>query len=163
MVDEFGAKATSDSASKSEPHQPVAKAKLKALCVPARDEADEIVGTMLVQLLAARGIEAQVMSIKSLASEAVDKIREQSPDVVCISALPPGAVTHARYLAKRLRPPFPELKIIVGLWQESGNSKKVEERLRATGIDHFVTELSAAVEEIGKMNVLNLGKASSAD
>lgn len=114
------------------------------LCLPARDEADEIAGIMLAQLLATRGFEAQVVSTKSLASEAVEQVREHEPEVVCISALPPFAATHARYIAKRLRPQFPEMRIVVGLWQTNPHSKKAEERLLASGIDRFVTSLADA-------------------
>jgi methylmalonyl-CoA mutase cobalamin-binding subunit len=114
--------------------------------VPARDEADEIAGLMLAQLLAARGFEAHVVSTKSLASEAVEQVRERQAEVVCISALPPFAATHARYIAKRLRPQFPEMRIVVGLWQTIPHSKKAEERLLAAGIDRFVTSLVDAVQ-----------------
>jgi hypothetical protein len=57
-------------------------------------------------------------------------------------------MSHARYISKRLRPHFPDLHIIVGLWQENTHSKKAEERLRASGIDHFVFELATAVDYI---------------
>jgi hypothetical protein len=125
---------------------PTSTTEAKILCVPARDEADEIAGMMLVQLLAARGFDAHVLSTKNLASEAVETVREHKADVVCISALPPFAATHARYIAKRLRPPFPDLRILVGLWQINSHSKKSEERLLASGIDRLVTSLADAVQ-----------------
>jgi hypothetical protein len=34
-------------------------------------------------------------------------------DIVCIAALPPGGLTHARYLCKRLRARFPQRSIIL--------------------------------------------------
>jgi predicted PurR-regulated permease PerM/methanogenic corrinoid protein MtbC1 len=118
------------------------------VCLPARDEADEIVGEMLTHLLAERGIEAEVLSTDVLAGEMVERLEEYSSGVVCVSALPPHAATHARYLCKRLRPKLPELKIIVGLWESGGSTRKAQQRLLATGIDSVVTTLSAAAVQL---------------
>ena len=118
------------------------------LCLPARDEADEIAGLMLVQLLRQRGIAARVVSTKTLSGEMIEQVGAEQASVVCVSALPPFAATHARYLSKRLRPKFPQLRLIVGLWQERGLTKKTQDRLIATGINRLVTTLSDAVVEL---------------
>lgn len=118
------------------------------LCLPARDEADEIVAVMLAQLLGARRIKAEVVSTRALASEMLEQVGRHDPRVVCVSALPPFATTHARYLCKRLRPAFPTLPIVAGLWQANGGGKKAQERLLATGIDGFATTLAEATEQI---------------
>ena len=41
---------------------------------------------------------------------------KSEPDIVCLSALPPYAISHARNLYRRIRTQNAELKIIVGLW-----------------------------------------------
>jgi hypothetical protein len=38
------------------------------------------------------------------------------PEIVCLSALPPYAVSHARSIYRRLRMQRPKLTIIIGLW-----------------------------------------------
>ena len=38
------------------------------------------------------------------------------PEIVCLSALPPYAVSHARSIYRRLRMQRPKVKIIIGLW-----------------------------------------------
>ncbi len=78
------------------------------LCLPAHDEADEIAGRMLAQLSAMRGCAVEAVSVMALASEMVDLVEQRKADVVCISAMPPAAATHARYLCKRLQGRFPE-------------------------------------------------------
>ena len=40
---------------------------------------------------------------------------KSEPDIVCLSALPPYAISHARNLYRRMRTQNAELKIIVGL------------------------------------------------
>ena len=128
--------------------QVVPLADVRVLCLPARDEADEITGMMLGQLLEAKGVPVVLVSTQSLSGEMLLQVSEEQPGVVCVSALPPLAATHARYLCKRLRPKFPTLKIVVGLWQTKGSTKKAEERLLETGIDQFVTTLAEATEQL---------------
>ena len=118
------------------------------LCIPARDEADELAGMMLIQLLCQRGVAARVASTRALSGEMIEQIEAESSAAVCISALPPLAATHARYLCKRLRPRFPKVRIVVGLWQQSSLGAKTQERITATGIDKLVTTLAEAVNEL---------------
>jgi hypothetical protein len=118
------------------------------LCLPARDEADELVGMMLIQLLCQRGVAARVASTQTLSGEMIEQIQAESSIAVCISALPPFAATHAKYLCKRLRPRFPQVRIVVGLWQQENIGPKTRERLTATGIDKLITTLADAVLEL---------------
>ena len=118
------------------------------LCLPARDEADEIAGTMLAQLLAMRGLVVQAVSVTALASEMVDLVEERQADVVCISAMPPAAATHARYLCKRLHGRFPETNLIVGLWNSTNDLTKAKERIGCGTTTHVVGTLAAAQEKI---------------
>ncbi len=118
------------------------------LCLPARDDADEIAGLMLVQLLAERGIAARVASSKLLSGEMIEQITVDKSIIVCISALPPFAVTHARYLCRRIRPRFPQLKVVLGLWQTGEMAVKTRERLATTGIDRLETTLKSALMQL---------------
>ena len=126
---------------------------VSVLCLPARDEADEIVALMLDQLLASRGVRARVLSVTSLASEMLAEVRETAPAVVCVSALPPFAGMHARYLCKRLAPAIGKVPIVAGLWQANGGTKKAEEKLSETGAARCVTTLTEAAEHIAKLAI----------
>lgn len=120
------------------------------LCLPASDGADEIVAVMLARLLDARGMKTEVISTRALASEMLEQVGRHDRRVVCVSALPPFATTHARYLCKRLRSSFPDLPIVAGLWQARGG-KKAQERLIATGTDGFATTLVEASKQIVRL------------
>jgi len=121
---------------------------LCVLCLPARDEADEIAGRMLAQLLATKGCVVQVVSVAALTSEMVDLVEERKADVVCISAMPPAAALHARYLCKRLQGRFPEAHLIVGLWNATGDLNKAKKRIGCGATTHVVGTLAAAQEKI---------------
>jgi len=99
------------------------------LCLPARTEADEITALMLAQVLETRGCVVQAVSVTSLAEEMVAFVDQRKPDVVCISATPPAAVMHARYLGKRLRERLPNVNLVVGLWDAQGDLNKAKERI----------------------------------
>ena len=99
--------------------------------VPARDEADEIVGTMLLRRLTARRVAAELLTTDVLKSEVVEHVAELAPQAVYVSALPPAAVLHASFFCKRLRPRFPDLKIVVALWHADGSIEKGRARLLA--------------------------------
>src|SRR4029077_18685949 len=86
------------------------------LLLPARNETDKIAATMLAQLVETSGFRVETISETVLAGELVDLIAERHADVVCISAMPPAAATHARYLCNRLQEHFPDGRLIVGLW-----------------------------------------------
>src|SRR5207253_3136929 len=69
----------------------------RVLCLPARDNADELAASMLAQILTRAHHTVRVVSVETLAAEMVGQVKEFEPDTVCISALPPLATTHARY------------------------------------------------------------------
>lgn len=90
---------------------------INVLCLPARGDADEIVAGMLALLLEARGYCTFVATTDVLAGEMVNMVQARNADLVCVSAMPPAALSHARYLCKRLHARYADIKMIVGLWQ----------------------------------------------
>ena len=119
----------------------------KILCVPARDEADEIVATMLAQVLDRTGHQAQSTPVTEL-PELLALIKSEKPDAVCISALPPFAVPHARSLYSKLRAQAPNLKIIIGLWNFSGDAERLNRRLGLPDGSRALTTLAEFIEEL---------------
>jgi predicted PurR-regulated permease PerM/CheY-like chemotaxis protein len=118
------------------------------LCLPARDEADEIAATMLAQLLETSGCVVQAVSLTARASEMVDLVKQRQPAVVCISATPPAAVMHARYLCTRLRARLPQVNLVVGLWDTPGDLTKAKKRIGCDANAHVVATLAEAQEHV---------------
>ncbi|MGA2582624.1 MAG: AI-2E family transporter [Tepidisphaeraceae bacterium] len=121
------------------------------LCLPAKSQADEIVGLMLAQLLEFKGLHAIAASQVSLASEMLDQIEAQKSPIVCISALPPAAVAHARYLCKRLHLRFRDLPTTIGLWNSKTDPKISRDRLSCDQSVRVVNSLKGALAEIHEM------------
>lgn len=103
--------------------------RLSILCLPARTEADEITALMLAQVLEAKGRVVQTVAVTSLAAKMDEPVDQRIADVVCISATPPAAVMHARYLCRRLRDRLSNVKLVVGLWESQGDLNKAQERI----------------------------------
>jgi predicted PurR-regulated permease PerM len=125
------------------------------VCIPARDEADEIVGIMLAQLLERAGYQAQAIPIGTTA-EMIAQAKEAAPDIVCISALPPFALLHARDLYKRVRSNVPNAKVIVGLWKFSGDPIKAAARFNIVGDDKLAITLAQTVLQVGVFQQIEL-------
>lgn len=119
---------------------------LSILCLPARTEADEITALMLAQVLETSGCIVQAVPITSLVGELSELVDRYTADVVCVSATPPAAVMHARYLCKRLRSHLPKVKLVVGLWDAQGDLAKAKERIGCDAI--VVATLAEAQEQI---------------
>lgn len=107
-------------------------APLAGVCVvPARDEADEIASVIVARLLPG----ATILS--------PDKL-DEACGVVCISAVPPHAASHAAWVARRLKSRAPDLKVLVALWASDG-IERIKPRLLSAGVDDVVTRLSDAL------------------
>jgi predicted PurR-regulated permease PerM len=111
------------------------RSRVRVLACPATDESDQLALEMLRQLLPADRWEVRVANVSRLASEVLQIAEEFDPAVVCIGALPPGGLAHTRYLCKRLRSRFPNIKIVVGRWGLGGNGELLERQLKGAGAD----------------------------
>jgi hypothetical protein len=120
---------------------------IDVLCIPARDEADEIVAILLSQLLERKGHRAQSIPVGTI-SEILSQVAETNPTVVCISALPPFAVDHARALYAQLRSHSPGLYIAICLWHFDGDPHKATTRLKLGSAHGFFTTLPEVLQDI---------------
>ena len=112
----------------------------RVVCIPARDEADEVVALLLCQLLERRGTKAEGLAIAPAAEMVVQAV-DMRPEIVCISALPPLAMKHTRALYSRLRSQAPGVPIVVCLWHFEGDPQKTANLLRLSSRERFFTSL----------------------
>jgi len=130
--------------------------KLRILGCPARDEIDELALLMLRHLLRSTRYEIEVFGEEKLASEVVAEASGKPSGLLCIGAVAPGGLAHARYLCKRLRTQFPDLKIVVGLWGFKGELAESRESLVAAGADQVGITLLQTRDQIGNLAQLVL-------
>ena len=121
---------------------------VRMLIVPVKTDGDEMAGKMLAHLLELGGVGSEVVSARALAHEALDLIAERKVDLVCLSALRPFAVMQARYLAKRIRARFPQVKIVIGLWDGKKSSEAARNNLESAKPDWIVNTLAEAISQV---------------
>ena len=105
--------------------------------VPAHDEADAIAAAMLARL--APG--AKIVSPEKL---------EAAHGVVCVSAVPPHAASHAAHIARGVKRRNPDAKVLVALWTSDGLDR-IKPRLLSAGADEVVTRLEDALEQLRRL------------
>ncbi len=120
----------------------------RVLIVPVKTELDEVAGTMFAHLLALGKVGSEVLSAKALVNEALQAVDRLQVEVVCLSALRPFQVMQARHLAKRLRARFPELKILIGLWDSKRPSVGAHRNLQTVHADWVVETMAEALMQV---------------
>jgi methylmalonyl-CoA mutase cobalamin-binding subunit len=106
---------------------------------------------MLSQLLEFSGYCSYTASHSALASEMVEMVAQRKADLVVVSALPPAAVTYARYLCKRVHAANPEILMTVGLWTFTGDMKKAKDRITCVANVPLVMSLTEMLQQIHQM------------
>jgi predicted PurR-regulated permease PerM/methanogenic corrinoid protein MtbC1 len=92
------------------------KERVRVLICPARDHAENVAAEILGSILEPKKWEVRVAGDEMLASELVATVEEFKPAIVILIALPPGGMSHCRYMVSRVRAKFAEVRIIVGRW-----------------------------------------------
>jgi predicted PurR-regulated permease PerM len=123
---------------------PTSLSGLRIVCIPASDEADELVGMMLAQLLEHLGCDVHYLPVDSR-DKLLSALVTYAPQVAIVSALPPFAVGQARSLCKWLRVQQLGLKIVVGLWNFDGGVAKAQDRVGPGVADMVATSLHQAI------------------
>jgi predicted PurR-regulated permease PerM len=121
------------------------------LCMPVGDEADEIIGAMLAHLLERAGYRTNFLAIGTTV-DMLARIAEEKPDIVCLSALPPFAVGHARVLYQRLRAQSRDLKIVIGLWTFAGDPKRAASRISGIADAEVSRTLAHAMQQVNLLS-----------
>jgi predicted PurR-regulated permease PerM len=113
----------------------------RVLGCPARDQEDLLALEMLRQVLDLNKWEVDIVPVDALAVELLDTVEKEKPALVCIGSVLPGGLNHTRYLCKRLRQRFPNLKILVGRWGMPICAEERHAQLLETGADAIATTL----------------------
>jgi predicted PurR-regulated permease PerM len=137
-----------DGTARCDPSQEGGIAKAKFLACAARDRSDFMALSMLRQLLPSDRWDMEIMPLESLSSELVERAEETKPSLICIASLPPGGLSHTRYLCKRLKARHPDVKIIVGRWGITENVEHNRDLLREAGADWVSATLIETREQL---------------
>ena len=141
---------------------PVQVRRVTMLVCPGADASDSAALTMLRQSLNSIQWEIEQTAVETLTSELAARIAIDPPAILCIAALPPRGLAHARYLCKRLRDSSSELQIVVGRWGQKRNCKLEREQLEQAGATFVTTSLAETIQLLNsRLPLLNRDPALS--
>ncbi len=129
------------SAPPEDPSIPGPRQPLRVLGYAANGVADEVALSMLAHLLDDLPIAVEINSTRLQASELISIVREKNFSVVCLADLPPSPPSKTRYLVKRLRAAFPDVRIMVGRWGPPELADESTQVLRETGANLVASTL----------------------
>ncbi len=114
--------------------------------IPVRDGSDDLISTMLTQVLDQAGFHSTCIPIQRI-DETVAAVTEQKPDLVFLSGMPPVAMARANRIFRSLRRANPALKIVMGIWNYNEDPAKAAQMISRTEDLHISTSLSDAIAE----------------
>jgi predicted PurR-regulated permease PerM len=114
---------------------------IKILGCPGHGKADRLALEMLRQLLDPDQCALELIEPETLASELIALIAANKPSLICIATVPPGGLARTRYLCKRLRTEFPDLRIVVCRWGSKADPLRDPGGLKKVGADTVTATL----------------------
>jgi predicted PurR-regulated permease PerM len=116
-------------------------------CVGGRGWFDDVVSTMLAQLLDGQGVASRTIPHTLVSREVIAQLDLSDVKVVTVSCLElAGTPAYLRYLIRRLRQRAPDATFIAGLWPP-GEAVLNDPQVQATlGADHCVASLRQTLD-----------------
>jgi hypothetical protein len=146
MVDELGFRALEEKYERaqtaSDSLDPMSSPKI--LVIPVRDGSDNLISTMLVQVLDQSGFHVASLPVQRI-DETVATVTEEKPDIVFLSGMPPVAMARAHRIFRGRRSANPALKIIMGIWHYNEDPVKAAQMIRRTEDLHTSRSLADAI------------------
>jgi predicted PurR-regulated permease PerM len=129
-------------------HQPEAE-KPGVFIVPFLREGAEIVGIILARLLDAEGIEAKVLSWRTLRTEKVERLKELNPRWILLSAIESRSAISVGEMARSIQLLLPDAVISIGLWSlpSEGAAQSIG-KIKETSGSVVYTRLDEAFQSI---------------
>ncbi|HKF47273.1 MAG TPA: AI-2E family transporter [Terracidiphilus sp.] len=119
----------------------------RIMCVPVRDDTDELAAMMLAQALNHGPLKAIAAPVRGI-DEAVDSIAAEAPDLVFLSGMPPFGLARAHRLYRGLRSRSAGLRIMIAIWSHQGDIAEAARRISGGEEVRIFTHLSEAVAEV---------------
>jgi predicted PurR-regulated permease PerM len=122
--------------------------RVPVLLCPAKDEVDRAAVKLFAGLLDTRRWEVRVAAVDTLVSELLTTVAEFKPAAVVVGAVPPGGLSHSRYIVARIRSKFHDVKILVGRWGRGDEFPDDETHPRITGADWVDDKLAETLRRL---------------
>lgn len=145
---------TGDQASTEDIQASPSAQRIRILGCPATDDTDRVALELLSRFLDPSHWDLELTALETLTSELVARIHEDPPGIVVIASVPPGGLSHCRYLCKRLRNASADLQILVARLGQRRSAKHDRELLEQAGANLVTTTLHETVRMLNTRRTL---------
>ena len=134
-------------ASKERPDAGVLSTLPRVVGCAAHQFAEELTLQMLGKALA-EDCRFEIVSTRVLPAEIEAQIQREEPAVLFIAVMPPGGLSQARYLCRRLHHRFPNLKIVIGYFGQARDFDALLVKMRSAGTSYVSTSVLQSRKQI---------------
>lgn len=120
----------------------------RVVCIGGKWEVDSVACEMLVHALSFQGIAAAQRPGGALTGRYVDKLDLTDVEIVCLSYFSQNPELSARSFCRRLRHRWPNVKIVLALWNVPDLSESQETQMGADAVVFSLTEATRRIEQI---------------
>ena len=120
---------------------------LDVLCIPVRDESDELAAAMLSQCLNNSHIKASAAREWRL-NDILRLVETRKPSVVFLCGLPPVGMARTHRLYRTIRARNPRLPVLMGIWDLRDDADEVGRQATGDEQGRVITSLKEAVQTV---------------
>lgn len=120
---------------------------IKVMCVPVRDETDELAALMAAQVLEGMKVRSFALAATRV-NEMVEAAQAERPDLLVLCALPPVGLARCHRVYRSLRARNPKLRIMIGVWNYSDDATEAAKKISGGEEAQVWTRLTNLVAEI---------------
>jgi hypothetical protein len=123
---------------------------LRVMCLPVRDEMDELAAMMLAQSLQGEGVQAYLSPARRM-NDMLNAVAVEAPDVVFLSGLPPFGIGRSRRLYRSVQARNPHVKVMIGIWNYREDANAAEGDGSRSDDVPVIMRLAEAVAQVRAM------------
>lgn len=149
LIEESGFRDSADQAEQESPSPAPRRTAqpMRVLCIPVRDESDELAAAMLSQCLNNSHIQASAAREWRL-TDILRMLEARKPDLVFLCGLPPVGMARTHRLYRTIRARNPKLPVLMGIWDLREDAEEVGRQATGEEQGRVITTLKEAVQSV---------------
>jgi hypothetical protein len=133
------------------PSPPINLVEGTVFCIPGLGLLDETVAMPLAQLLRREGIPAEAKETETLPMSKLFALEIKDVALICLCYLEHATPAQLHYTSRRLRRKVPGVSILVGIFNETGQTPNSDPQQLPEGVEFLQGPLSAGVKRVSEI------------
>jgi predicted PurR-regulated permease PerM len=133
------------------PSPPINRVEGTVFCIPGLGLLDETVAMPLAQLLRREGIPAEAKETETLPMSKLFALEIKDVALICLCYLEHATPAQLHYTSRRLRRKVPGVSILVGIFNETGQTPNSDPQQLPEGVEFLQGPLSAGVKRVSEI------------